>query len=343
MNQCKWNIIWSVTLILMFSGTAFAVSERSSIPRKGKLPTGTGMGEIIIKWVDIAHAQISKRILKSSERFDAFFGDERIEEETQNTQIKVTTFVEITEGKNPKLTFPLSANLAFPRLKNRWHLAVETLIKEDDGLGDGGSGEGKDDDKAEDDKSKDGVNDVTLSVRYKILQKARKWLSLASGVKVKSDQIEPFGKLRSRRVFDSDPWALRLTQFVFWVEGEGWGETSRIDIDRRIRRKMFFRMTSKTTWSENSEGVELTQSFFLRWRVSHLRAIELELSGEGHTEPMMVADKCNAKLTYRRRLYKNWLFFDMEPEAEFLREDNFKLTSLITFKFDFKLGHVPRP
>ncbi len=335
MRQHKWKFVWCFILLMTFNKVAFAVGVQSPNSRRRKLPTGTGMGEIIVTWVDIAHAEISKRILNTSERFDAFFGDERIDEEIQNTQIKIRAFIEIIEGQDTKLTFPLSVNMALPHLKNRWHLAVETIIKENKDLENGGEEKDKDDNDADD--------NVTLSLRYKIMQEARRWLSLDTGVKIGSAQIEPFSQLRARRTVDLDPWALRLTQFIRWFENDGWGETSRIDIDRRIHRNTFFRMTSEATWSESNDGMELKQTFFLRQRLSDNRAIELKLNGEGYTEPVMAVDKYGAKLTFRRRLYKDWVFFGIEPGVQFLREDDFALSPLITFNFEFKFGDVSEP
>ena len=334
---CRWFVI----VTLLFSGVSLAyLPQHSSAKDITESEPDTPEEKIDItepkpdtpdgKWVDKAHEEISKRIIQTSKRIDGFFGDERVEEEEADSQIKITTSVTISEGENLELTFPLSVKLALPHLKNRWHLMIDTLLKEDD-----------DEELEDQNEDEDETNDVTVSVRYKIREQTRRWISMSNGIKIHSDNIiEPFSKLRGRRIFDFDPWALRLTQYVFWFEDDGFGESSRFDIERRIQQKMLFRMTSKATWTEYSHGLEFSQIISLRKQLSNNRAIGLTLSGEGYTSPSTVMDKYAAKLTFRRRLYKNWLFLEVDPGVQFLREDDFELSPLITFNFELRLGNV---
>ncbi len=333
MSHHNWKFIWIVTLIMTFSGASISANEQSVVPGRSKLPSGPGMGEIIIKWVDIAHAEISKRILNTAQRFDAFFGDERVEEEKQDSQINITTSVTLTEDQKPEYTFPVSINLTFPRLENKLQLITDTILKE--------SEEGAE----EGDKDQTKATDITVSLRYKMLEKARQWISLDSGVKIQSDKIdldslEPFVKFRVKGTSDFDPWALRVTQFISWFENEGLSAISRLDLERRIRNNVFFRISSKARWSENEDGIQLAQALLLRQRLSHNRAIGLEVIGEGHTSPMAMVDQYKAKLTYRRRIYKDWVFFAVEPEARFFREDNFKWSPLLMFNLEVTFGKI---
>jgi len=334
MSHHNWKFIWIVTLIITFSGATFSAGEQRETSKRGKLPTGIGMGEIIIKWVDVAHKEISKRILGTAQRFDAFFGDERVEEEKQNTQIKVTTSVKLTEDQKTEFSFPISMNLALPRLKNKLQIVADTLLEESE------EAEGE----AEDvEKDKMDITDITVSLRYKMMEKARQWMSLDGGAKVDPDNldldsIDPFVKFRIRGTSDFDPWALRLTQFIVWFKSEGVSATTRLDLERRIRSNMLLRMSGKTIWSENGKGTQLAQFIFFRGQLSNNRAIGLEFSVEGHTYPSTIADRYRAKLTYRQRLYKNWAFLGIEPKAQFLREDHFKLRSSVVFNIEIQFG-----
>ena len=91
---------------------------------------------------------------------------------------------------------------------------------------------------------------------------------------------------------------------------------------------------------EENEGVQLVQVLSFRKRLSNNRAIGLELSGEGHTDPSTVMDKYKTTLTYRQRLYRNWAFIVVEPEAQFLREDHFKLNPAIMLNLEIRFGKL---
>jgi len=150
-------------------------------------------------------------------------------------------------------------NLALPRLKNRLQIVVETLLKESEEA-EGEEGDG--------DKDTIDITDISVSLRYKMLEKARQWINLDGGAKVNPDElnldtIDPFVKFRIRGTSDFDPWALRLTQFIVWLKSEGLRATSRFDLERRIRTTILFRMTGKTIWSEESGFIGIGLS--LRW------------------------------------------------------------------------------
>ena len=189
------------------------------------------------------------------------------------------------------------------------------------------------------------ITDVTVSLRYKALEKARQWITLDGGAKVNPDQLDldaldPFVSFRIRGTSDFDPWALRLTQFIVWFKSEGFSATSRFDLERRISNNtILLRMTGKAIWSEEGEGVQLVQGVSFRKRLSHNRAIGLDLSGEGHTQPSTI-DTYKTTLTYRQRLYRNWAFIAVEPGAQFLREDHFKFNPSIVFSLEIQFGKL---
>ena len=331
MNRPNRKFTWIVTLIIMFSGASIFADEKKPLAEGNKLPTGIGMGKLIVTWIDLAHATVSKKILSTTRRFDAFFGDERIAAEKQNTQIKVTTSVKLAQNQRPEVTFPISTNLALPHLENKVHLVVDTLLKENKA--------------AAEDKKKD--TDVKVSLRYLLLKKAREWVSLDGGARVAQkrialDSLEPFATLRIRSTVDFDPWALQLTQFVNWFKNDGFSANSRLDLERRFSHDTLFRMTSNALWSENEVGTKLTQSLSLRWQLSHNQALGLELSGEGHTRSPATVDTYTVNLTYRRRIYKNWAFLGIEPGVQFLHADRFRRTPLILLNLEILFGTISK-
>jgi hypothetical protein len=244
--------------------------------------------------------------------------------------------VKLTEDQNPEFTFPISANLALPHLKNKIYLIADTILREDEEKTEDGNGDG---DQKED-------TDITLSLRYRVFRQLRKYINLDSGAKINPDSfdldsIEPFVLVRSRGTFDSDPWALSLTQVIFWFESKGFGESLRLDLERRMRdNTMFLRMTSNAAWSKKSKEVEFGQSLLFRWKLSHNRAIGLKLSADGHTRPSTVIEKYAAKFTYRRRIYRKWAFFALEPEIQFPRKNHFKWTPMLMSHLEIRFGKL---
>ena len=317
-------------LLLTFGGPSSATGANSSAGKNRKVSASSGMGQFLKKWMDAAHAEISKSILNTARRFDSFFGDERIHEEQQSSQIKVTTTVELNEKGQTDFSFPLSTNLALPRLEHKVHLFVDSLLKE-----------GQTADIPVEDKTK-GTN-VKLGLRYFLLQKVREWVSLDSGVRLSGanlalSSLEPFASLRIRGTTDFEPWALRLTQFGNWFKEDGFSASTRADLERYFGRRTFFRVTGYAQWLEYEPGVQWIQSLFLRRQFSDKRALGVELSVAGQTSAPAAVAEYTANLTYRRRLYKDWVFGAVEPGLRFLRADNFALAPVIIVKLEIQFG-----
>jgi hypothetical protein len=327
----RWQLgLLSALLLFMLSASAFAESEEQRTQRN-HTPSEDDMTETMLHWVNMFHEEISKGILTISERFDKFFGDERIEEERQDSQIHVATRITWAEESDPSMTFPINVDLAFPRLKDRVMIVLDTLLERDN-----------DDKEPAEEGEESGDNDVQVKVRYKGLEKDQRWLSLDSGVKIYSDKLVPFGEIRARRMIDYDPWAMRLTQFVLWVEDDGFAETSRLDFERRFGENRFFRTTSAISCDEQTSGLQFTQSLYFRQRISYIRALGLEVSAQGVTSPSIVIDQYSVKLTYRRRIYRNWAYFALEPQLRFLHEDHYQVAPLTSFTLEIRFGKLPK-
>lgn len=326
-----WRILKIVLLLFMVDNGRFSAAKPSEEYERGAHPPAISTAE----WIEKIHARISEGILSASTRFDGFFGDERIQEEQQKTQIRVKVSVKFAEGQRSKISFPISANLSLPNLEDKVQIVVDTLVQKEDEE----TTAAKTPSTAED-KTETKPNDVKVSLRYNIVERARRWVNIDGGLKVHSKKLEPFGQIRIRRTFDFHSWASRVTQFVFWYENDGFGTTSRLDIDKQLHPNTFYRMTGNMTWTEGDAGMVFAQSFFLRQQLSHLRSLGIELSGKGHSHPSIVMDEYIAKVSYRRRIYKNWAFVEIAPEMRFLRENDFDLAKWMTMNLEIRLGHT---
>lgn len=336
MDFYKHQNIWIAVLLMLLSSRNLSADETRPLPHRPLVPIGPGMGELMVQWVDVAHEEISKRILYTADRVDTFFADERIVEEKQNTHLTVTTSIVLIQDERPEITFPIDIDLTLPHVKNRFQLMIDSLLQEQ---------EEQQDESEETEEGEGRQNELRVSVRYKVLEKALEWVSLDGGVQMNPDTIgwntlEPFGKARIRITAEFDPWALPLTQQIFWFESEGFSAISRVDLERRLGRNTIFRLTGKADYAQNKEGAILNQRLLVRHKFSHQRAIGFELSGKGHTSPDVALDEYSLTVTYRRRLYREWIFASIEPEARFPREENFQFTPRLKFQFEIRFGDV---
>ena len=223
--------------------------------------------------------------------------------------------------------------MPLPNLEERLQLVFDSIL------------EGDGDDFIEQPEHADGsVGDtdsdfyLTAAARFLFRDRPNSHLNLDLGLKIHSDDIEPFVKLRARSLSGGDIWAFRFTQRVFWLVSDGFGETSRLDLDWQPWNQTFFRATTEVTWSEVTEGVDVNQSLSLFRHLSYKgKVAALILSGEGQTDPGRI-DAAAVAFRYRQPLRRKWVFLEIEPGVEFLHEDEYNPDPYLQLKLDIMFG-----
>ena len=312
-------------LILFLVGFSFEVGfaedlvlseelEQTQIPRISKA----------VNFMDRAHLAVSKKVIGLANRFDLFFGDEFIEDEVGPTFVKLSSSVKVAEQLDLDTKFRASVRIPLPRLRHRMQLLIESMDNEDESV--------INDDSVED-------RDLFTGLRYIFREDARIRLQTDGGIKFRPSP-EPFARLRARKTIDLDPWAIRFTETLFWFSDKGFGETSRLDLDRKLSENALFRSTSSATWSEDSKGVDMFQSLSLFKSLNGHRALGFELSADGHTSPSTVVEKYSARVRIRRNIHDGWMFLEISPEAEFPRDRDYKFSPLMTFKLEVLFGDI---
>ncbi len=109
---------------------------------------------IIGKWINRAHQEISTRVLKTSERFDAFFEISALKKKRRSRKL-LSPNAHLLKGRSYRSELSINGEPCAAVPEKSLHLMVETLWQE----------EQEDDEKPE--TSADEKQDVTVSLRYK--------------------------------------------------------------------------------------------------------------------------------------------------------------------------------
>lgn len=278
--------------------------------------------------LEIFHGAVSKRVLQSAQTIDEFFADDRVLDETNETQLRLNTTVRYEDGRDLTMRLSLKGRISMPYLEERFLLFFETDGRERD-VRDQFSDTAT---VTDDDKS------LFTGVRFVPRETRRSRLSLDGGLRWRGGPV-PFLRVRGRRTWVLGDWAIRGTQQVFWFSDRGFGETTTLDFDRWLDETHFFRMSPSMTWAEDSRGVELSQQFNLYHYMREDTMVGFELDVEGFTRPSGRVDKYEGTLRWRQRTKLDWLFFEVAPGLNFTRERNFEPAPVITLKLEMLFGY----
>jgi hypothetical protein len=331
----RFHRVSAFSLALLASGPLAAPAEERSSgearPAEGPSPEGASEEvpeeepPIEIERVDTAHAAVSRHVAEIADRVDGFFVDERVDEGFNRTRIRLRggPRIRARDGVDPDLSFQL--NLSLPRTRRRVGFFASGGLNEDQTL-----------DAAEFPGERE-ADDVGVGLRVFVLDRAEAQLNVDGGFRF-VPQPDPFTRIRAVRPLLLGEFVLRPTQFLFWGLDEGFGEETRIDLDRALTRNLFGRLRGELEWSESSNGVEPTGRTFLFQRIDKRSALRHQFRIKGETHPSAIVTSYLLSVRYRRLLYKNWFYGEVEPLAEFKNKHDWEFSPGVVLRAEVQFG-----
>lgn len=113
---------------------------------------------------------------------------------------------------------------------------------------------------------------------------------------------------------------LQARETVFWEAAEGIGATLRGDVDRAFGPHMLSRTTLSATYSQRSLGVRGYGTATLFRQLSERRAIAYQLGFDGSTDAAVPLHDFGARVSYRQRLWEDWLAIELRGSLEWPRD-----------------------
>ena len=273
--------------------------------------------------LDGTHAKITKTMEDISYRIDTFFVDERVDEEMKNSRLRIRVGATLAEAGRSELYQRTSLHLQLPRTERRLQFVLDSFTRDE-----------YPDEEAVPRIRENDENRVEAALRYVFGDTDIGHMQFHTGLSFKPDP-EFYMKTRWRKIFPiTEKWRFYPTQFFFWKSRDGFGETTRADIERPLSDDSLFRIRAEATWSEISSGLEFIALMSYSQTLSNLRGWGIALSAEGDTRPSAVTENYRMAFKYRRAIHRDWLFLEVEPAIDFFREDNYRASPGITFQIE---------
>jgi hypothetical protein len=282
-------------------------------------------------WLDRTHQTLAGSLDAFAQSFDSFFGDPRSDEESRaRTFLRLSFDTRYREDDGVDVKPSAHADIRLPRFSERVRLIVEGRSETAQ------AARTPDEGALLEPRVTDG-NRVDIGLRYTFVERSRTNLSLSGGLRLDAP-TDPFVRARYRYLQPLGERSLaRVTQNLFWQDDEGFGESTRIDLESRLAPDSLLRWSTSGLFSESSDGWEWrTEGDFFR-RLSRRTALNFGVSAEGVTRPSAVVDSYRTHLRFRRNFLRDWLFYEIEPELRWPREEDYDLTPGIILRLEAQL------
>jgi hypothetical protein len=143
-----------------------------------------------------------------------------------------------------------------------------------------------------------------------------------AGVGVRVDlPLDPYARARYEivRTF-AEQYVFRIRETGFWQNSEGFGSTTRFNIDRAISDRFLLRWNNLGKYTEETEGVEWFSEVTLFQRLSDRTGIAWQNHISGATDAEVPLARYGARAIMRRQMTPEWLFLELRLGVSWPRE-----------------------
>ncbi len=269
-----------------------------------------------------------------SRTFDRFFGDRRRKDDDQRSRLKIVPQIEWSEAGDIGTHIKFSLKLDLPRVKDRIQLVADNLEEDRNALSAFGESLSRP-------ESTEREEDTSISLRALLGEHFNIRFTGDVGLKFRPEPV-PKLRLKARLPWEIGNWRIQLRETLLWEGEDGFGEKTSLDFEKSLGPLTSIELSSAGVWSETSKGVDLGQFVSLSYFPSSGHRLDLKLGIEAHTEPTVDVDRYLVRCPLSRRAKKNWMYFIVEPGADFPVERDYKFSPLIVFKIELIFGDLPR-
>jgi len=256
-----------------------------------------------INWVDDSHAYVTDQAQALTEWMDEFFGDPTYDLEKAESLLRLELIDDWESDDGHDLKVRLRGKLQLPKVSRRLNLVF--------------SGEDSDF-QDEDDRS---VEDA-IGLQYELREGGRSRIDLTMGLA--SGNLRPGVKYRSEAPID-DRHSYRFVERLQYEDGEGFYSISQLDLNRVRDEDSVWRFSTRGIWGEHTDGVEWRTRLALRKRYNPEAerpfAINYFTAIRGVTRPDSFVKNYRLGVTWRRQVYRDFLFMELEPAINYRRRN----------------------
>lgn len=285
---------------------------------------------VIGKTAEITHDELERNILEQVIRLDTFFGNIKTENRQKASyQLRWRNSLRVEEGGQVSYGTTLRANVKLSRINDRLHVVLfgedepepfSSSLSEDPG-------------NPGFDRGSQSMRVVNTELRYDIVRKPTLDIFLGAGVRL---IIPPEAFVRSRFQYTrklSDVSLLRLGETLFVKKLDTLGETTEIDLERLLDQKTLLRWANSGTFSDEFNGLGWGSELSLIRELSPKSGITLTGGMYGNTSRDDAVQNYRMLARYRRNFFRNWLFYELEPEVSWPRSADGSFSTNLAFTF----------
>ena len=285
--------------------------------------------------VDVVHGGISHSLLTSATWLDSFFGDRRYNSEANPSYVRFRYNVFLEHDTAPLLKPDLEARLILPQLREKTHIVISGTPKEENQFSAVQANTAADQSASTEDRG------VLTGVSYAPRQTPTESFFIRAGLKFSTKGVDPSAGPLYRVLFPfPSGWSLRFIEDILWRSKEGWKYVTTVDLERPLPYDLFFRASTDWVHTEHANGFIYAVSFTIAQPLSSIAVLSYSWVNILQTRPVSELTEVDLRVGYRKRIWRDWLYYEVVPQFRFPRIRAFEATPGILFRLDMLFGSL---
>lgn len=258
------------------------------------------------------------RINTVANRLDLFFADQRADDELARSRIRLRQRYELRERAKMDDDFQIRFNIRLPKLEEKFKFKMEKKKEEK---------EKKSEIKKEAVKDALG-NELDTSWQYR----ADVGLNASIPPRV-------FFRNRIRKNWQTGELIHRFVEEVSWFSDRDWEQNTSVDTDYIISEETLLRFNNSSDWKITRKDFNTSHGPSVRQRLSDNDAVSYGLGMSTIVENgVWYVTNYRLATTYRRNLYRQWIYMDITPGLDFPKIWSFRRTPFIAVQLEALFG-----
>ena len=256
-----------------------------------------------INWVDTSHTAVADQAQYMVEWMDEFFGDPSYDLEKAESYLRLEFESDWEQNNGNDFGVRLRGKVQLPKISQR----VDLLFSEEEG-------------DAVDREEREEQDNISLQVRVREGSRSRFDATLGFS----SGNLKPGVRYRSEGDLDYGR-RYRYIQRLQYEDGENFFTIGQVDLYQAFNSRDVMRWSNRIKYGDHTDGVEWRTRVSLaqRFREDTKRPLALNhfVSVRGETRPTSYIKNYRLGTLWRRQIYRDFLFFEVEPAINYRRPD----------------------
>lgn len=249
-------------------------------------------------WVDYQHCVVSSRTMRFARRVDDMFGDWHDDE--ARMQIRLINELAWDDLDGESLNPSIKASADLPNMNRRLRLVISD---ERDDLTDSST-----------QNLRDRSSNTTAALRF--IPVALDRLRIDTDLGVRSG-FDPYVRARYRNSWGlTRSSAFRVGQTLQYAVDDKARANSQLDIERLLNESIVFRFSNALSYKQKEfaeDGVRWGSGVSISHWLNKSDSIGYGTSVDGVTRPSFHRESYGIWIAYRSRLWRDWLYYEVEP------------------------------